>query len=38
VILADDDLLHLVEQPLHRGRPILSVVLIHACLPLAGPQ
>ena len=36
VVLADDDLLHLVQQPLHRGGSILTVVLIHARSPSCG--
>ena len=30
VVLADDDLLDLVEQPLHRGGSVLTVVSVHA--------
>ena len=36
VVLADDDLLHLVEQALHRRRSVLSVVSFHALLPMQG--
>ena len=33
VVLADDDLLDLVEQALHRGGSVLSVDVVHALLP-----
>ena len=34
VVLADDDLLDLVEQALHGGGPVLSIDVVHALLPL----
>ena len=33
VVLADDDLLHLVQEPLHRGGAVLAGWLIHSHLP-----
>ncbi len=36
VVLADDDLLDLVEQSLHRRRPILVGCLVHSFAPVGG--